>query len=113
MTSRRVQTGFTLVEILTVLAIAAVVMGLAVPAVSRMVRGGREAAARNLVRTALTQARAYAAKEQKYAGVRFQQRITSASEQGRQYLVLIEHVGNNDYEAVPNAKAKALPKGWD
>ncbi len=100
--------GFTLVEILIVVVIIAIMLTVTLPAVVGMVRSQKMSSAQNLVRSLLAQARAYAAKEQKYAGVRFQQAAN-----GRQYAVVIEHVANDirAYIAVPNSKPLALPAG--
>ena len=117
------QTGFTITELLVVIGIIALMGTLAIPATVAMVESHRRTAARNLIRTALAQARAHAAQSQKYTGVRFQY-DAAGWKNGRQYMVLIEHnqtyyyppSGPIDslpdcYIAVSNAKPLALPNG--
>jgi len=102
------QYGFTLIEMLIVVAIIAVMTAIAVPNVVTMVRSQKMSSARNTIQSVLSQARAYAAQKQKYAGVRFQQAAN-----GRQYLVLIEKSGYDPsgFQAVLNNKPAVLPAG--
>ncbi len=114
MNKKKQQSGFTLIEMLVVVAIIAVLAALSLPNTMGIIRSHRSAATKNLIRNALAQAQAHAAVTQKYAGVRFQ--FTKDQWQNnRQYLVLIENdsTGGN-YErfvAIRNAKAAALPVG--
>jgi len=98
--------GFTLVEMLVVVAIMAIMLAMAVPSIPGMLRSNKMASAKNTIKSTLGQAQAYAAATQKYAGVRFQQ-----ANNGRQYLVVIEHRGDYEFTAIPNAKPAALPVG--
>jgi prepilin-type N-terminal cleavage/methylation domain-containing protein len=102
--------GFTMVELLTVMAIIAIMALLVLPGFTKMIQSNKDGAARNLIRAALAEAQAHAAKTQKYAGIRFQfDRDGWAN--GRQYLVLIENVGGATFVTAPNAKPIALPEG--
>ncbi|MCK5269166.1 MAG: prepilin-type N-terminal cleavage/methylation domain-containing protein [Sedimentisphaerales bacterium] len=122
--NKQQQSGFTLIEMLVVVAIIAVLVAMSLPNTMGIIRSHRSAATKNLIRNALAQAQAHAAVTQKYAGVRFQQ---SAS--GRQYIVLIESNSNvkiiapsfapwplyqliDRFVAVDNAKATAMPTGF-
>lgn len=126
MDEKKQQSGFTLIEMLVVVAIIAVLAALSLPNTMGIIRSHRAAATKNLIKNALAQAQAHAAVTQKYAGVRFQQ---SAS--GRQYIVLIESNSNvkiidaksfganwepyqliDRFVAVDNAKATAMPTGF-
>ena len=92
-----------------VVTIIAVLIGMALPAFTMMMRSNKQGAAQTTISSALTLAQAQAAQTQRYAGVRFQQ-----AESGRQYVVLIEKaVGGSAYEyhAVANMKPMALPLG--
>ena len=114
MTRHRSDRAFTIVELLVVMAIIGIIAAMALPALNSMITGQQASAARNLIRTALAQAQAHAAKSQKYAGIRFQF-DKEGWRTGQQYLVLIEKApeGNGAYEywAIPNARPIALPKG--
>jgi len=122
MAGKRWTIGFTLVEMLVVVAIVGLLTALTVPNVPGMVRSHKMSAARNLIKSALGQAQAHAAKYQKYAGVRFQF-DRDGWEKGQQYLVLIEHAptytsptgtiysDSQRFVAVANAKPVALSSG--
>ncbi len=123
MNKRQQQSGFTLIEMLVVVAIIAVLAALSLPNTMGIIRSHRSAATKNLIRNALAQAQAHAAVTQKYAGVRFQ--FTKDDWQNnRQYLVLIENEpgmvpgagipdyhSHNRFVAIRNAKAAVLPVG--
>ncbi len=84
------QSGFTLPEMTVVVAIIALLTALGLPAVRALLNSFQtQSGAENLIGAALSNARAIAAKEQHYAGIRFQQDST-----GNQYIVFIVH----DYE---------------
>lgn len=102
--------GFTLVELLTVMAIIAVMSLLVLPGFTRMISSNKEGAALNLIRAALVEAQVHAAQTQKYAGIRFQFDKNGWAA-GRQYLVLIENITGDEFRAAPNAKPTALPEG--
>ena len=113
------QYAFSLAELLVVMAIIGLMLGLTMPSVNTMIHSHHLASVKTLIRSALTQAQVYAASNQKYAGLRFQQDLD-----GKQYVVLIEHepkgmsiisgkpvpayIGER-YTAIPNAKPIALP----
>jgi hypothetical protein len=81
------QSGLTLPEMAVVIATIALLVGLGLPAV-RMLLSSFESGsgAKNMISAALSSARAIAAKEQRYAGIRFQQ-----DSAGNQYMVFVVH----------------------
>ncbi|KPK76172.1 MAG: hypothetical protein AMJ79_07870, partial [Phycisphaerae bacterium SM23_30] len=111
------QYAFSLAELLVVMAIIGLMLGLTMPSVNTMIHSHHLASVKTLIRSALTQAQVYAASNQKYAGLRFQQDLD-----GKQYVVLIEHqprcivsgalenIGER-YTAIPKVKPIALPDG--
>ena len=67
------QSGLTLTELVVTVAIAAILLSIAVPAVKRLTASLRDTAGtQGLINAALSNARAIAVRQQKYAGVRFQ-----------------------------------------
>ena len=65
--------GVTLVEMMVVVAIAALMVGLTIPAANMLLNSFEsESGAKSIISSALASARAIAAKEQRYAGIRFQ-----------------------------------------
>jgi type II secretory pathway pseudopilin PulG len=75
MRNKRRQAGVTLVEMTIVVAIAALMVGLTIPAANMLLNSFEsESGAKSIVSSALASARAIAAKEQRYAGIRFQKR---------------------------------------
>jgi len=77
-------------EMTVVVAIIALLTAIGLPAIRALVNSFQtQSGAENLISAALANARAIAAKEQHYAGIRFQQDST-----GNQYIVFIVH----DYE---------------
>ena len=120
------QVGFTLVEMLIVVAIGVMLMAIALPAYHAMTDGAKMAQTNNVIAAALGTARTYAIKKQKYAGVRFQF-DRGGWREGKQYAILIEHntdlkvsgspatwspyVLEHRYTVVPNTKPLVLPQG--
>ena len=87
MLNYRYKTGFTLTELMVVLVIATLLIGIGVPAAKEILRSFESSSlVGNVIGAALSGARAIAAKEQKYAGVRFQQDVN-----GNQYMIFIVH----------------------
>ncbi|MBN2376728.1 MAG: prepilin-type N-terminal cleavage/methylation domain-containing protein [Sedimentisphaerales bacterium] len=107
------QFGFSLVEMLVVIAIISVMIGVAALNAGDILRTQRISSARNLIRNSLAQAQAYAQTNRKYAGLRFQFDRNGWSA-GRQYMVLIEKVPESvtayEFNPIPNSKPLALPK---
>lgn len=104
------QFAFTLIEMLVVVVILAIIVTIAMPAVSTMIKSNKMSSARNLIRSALGLAQAHAAKTQKYAGVRFQF-DRDGWKTGTQYLVIIETDHDTTFNAVANMKPATLPTG--
>lgn len=106
--------GFTLTEMLVVIAIVVLLATMVLPAFTEMLQSNRASAAKSLVRTMLARAQAHAVAHQKYAGIRFQF-DRDGWQQGRQYMVLIEKASaggtTNEYNAVADVKTVTLPKG--
>jgi len=73
--AKRSRRGVTLVEMTIVVAIAALMVGLTIPAANMLLNSFEsESGAKSIISSALASARAIAAKEQRYAGIRFQKR---------------------------------------
>ena len=67
--------GVTLIEMTVVVAIAALMVGLTIPAANMLLNSFEsESGAKSIISAAMASARAIAAKEQRYAGIRFQKR---------------------------------------
>ena len=98
--------AFTLVEMVVVASIIVIMMAVALPNIPEILRQQRMSAAKNLIKTALAQAQAYASRQQKYAGIRFQKAAN-----GRHYLVLIEHAPDYYYFVSPGVKQKCITPG--
>lgn len=97
----RKTTGLTLVEMTLVIAIMAIMAGLAVPAMRALVRSFQsEGGTISMIDAALNSARTMAASRQRYVGVRFQKLCTSTVStdplkglmDAPQYMIFIEHV---------------------
>ncbi|MEJ2702958.1 MAG: hypothetical protein P8Z79_11010 [Sedimentisphaerales bacterium] len=85
-TSNR-QSGLTLTEMVIVVATIALLLGLGLPAVRALLASFEsESGTRSMINAALSNARAIAAREQRYAGVRFQQ-----DSAGHEYMIFIVH----------------------
>ena len=111
------QTGVSLTEMTVVIATIALLTVFGIPAIRTFVKSFEtEAGVRGMVNAALSNARAIAAKEQRYAGVRFQQKW-QADNNGCQYMIFIIHdstigpgkPGNLSFRAVSGAKPLKLP----
>jgi len=112
MTGKRKNRGFSLVEMLVVVSIIVLMLSLAMPNAAVLIRSQKLNSAENMIRSALAQARAHAAVNQRYAGVRFEFDRTGW-QKGRQYLVLIENylLATNEFVAVANVKPLIMPDG--
>jgi len=91
MINRRRQFGVTLPEMTVVISIAALMVGLTLPAANMLFNSFEsESGAKSIVSAALSSARAIAAKEQRYAGIRFQKRYDPNNPIGAsQYIIFI------------------------
>lgn len=111
MRSRYVHPGLTLTEMVVVIATIALLATLGLPAI-RALLGSFEtnSSTRDMISTSLSGARAIAAREQRYAGVRFQ--MDSA---GNQYMIHIIHDPertnlSSGFRAVDSLKPMKLPE---
>ena len=87
MSTRTRQFGFTLTEMTLVIATIALLLGLGLPAVRMLIHSFESnSGTRSMINAALSNTRAIAARDQRYAGVRFQQ-----DSEGRQYMIFIVH----------------------
>jgi len=91
MRNKRRQLGTTLAEMTIVIGIAALMLGLAVPAANMLLNSFEsESGAKSIISSAMASARAIAAKEQRYAGIRFQKRYDPNNPIGAsQYIIFI------------------------
>ncbi len=113
MKTKRRQSGLSLTEIAVIIATIALLVGLGVPAVRAFIKSFETGSStKSIISGALFNARAIAAKEQKYAGVRFQQDLA-----GNQYVIFIVHeeprkMGNltTGFRAVKGLKPIKLPE---
>jgi len=100
MRTDKTKTGFTLVELLTVVSVILLLAVIGLPAARQVLDSFESSGSiRYLVSAALANARAIAAREQAYAGVRFQQDLA-----GNQYMIFII----NDPASAPSAGDLAL-----
>ena len=109
MRTRLRQSGLTLPEIAVVIATIALLVGFALPAIRALLDSFEtQSGAKTLISTALASARAIAAKEQRYAGVRFQKDLA-----GNQYMIFIVQdptIMAYGFRAVEDVKPIKLPK---
>lgn len=120
MRNKRRQLGATLAEMTIVISIAALMLGLAVPATNMLLNSFEsESGAKSIISGALASARAIAAKEQRYAGIRFQKRYDPNNAIGSsQYIIFIVkennrllsgNLINNGFRAVGGIQPIKLP----
>jgi type II secretory pathway pseudopilin PulG len=90
--------GLTLLEMTVVISIAALMVGLTLPAANMLFNSFEtESGAKSIVSAALASARAIAAKEQRYAGIRFQKRYDPNNPDplnASQYIIFVIHDPN-------------------
>jgi prepilin-type N-terminal cleavage/methylation domain-containing protein len=87
MTAKHKQSGLTLTEMMVVIATISLLVAFGVPALRVLFESFEShTGGKSMISAALSNARAIAAKEQRYAGIRFQQDST-----GNQYMVFIVH----------------------
>jgi prepilin-type N-terminal cleavage/methylation domain-containing protein len=88
------QYGVTLVEMTVVVAIVALLVSLGLPAIRTLFNSFEsQQGAHTLISSSLASARALAAKEQRYAGIRFQHR-DDPNGRGAQYMIFIVYDAN-------------------
>jgi len=109
MRTRSKQSGLTLPELAVVIATIALLVGFALPAVRALLNSFEtQSGAKALISTALSSARAIAAKEHRYAGVRFQRDLS-----GNQYMIFIVQdpaIMAYGFRAVEGVKPIKLPE---
>jgi prepilin-type N-terminal cleavage/methylation domain-containing protein len=100
--------AMTLTELLVVMSVMVILLALAVPVAKKLAQSlGESTGARSIIAAAMSNARAIAIRDQKYAGVRFQQ-----DSNGQFYLTLIinKDTGLADgFRAVEGKKPMKLP----
>jgi type II secretory pathway pseudopilin PulG len=108
MRMRSKQSGLTLPELAVVIATIALLVGFALPAVRALLNSFEtQSGATALISTALSSARAIAAREHRYAGVRFQRDLS-----GSQYMIFIVQdpkIMAYGFRAVEGVKPIKLP----
>jgi hypothetical protein len=108
MKTRSKQSGLTLPELAVVIATIALLVGFGLPAIRALLNSFEtQSGAKTLISAALSSARAIAAKEQRYAGVRFQRDLS-----GSQYMIFIVHdpkIMAYGFRAVEGVKPIKLP----
>jgi type II secretory pathway pseudopilin PulG len=85
------RSGLTLPEMTVVIGIAALMVALTIPAANMLLNSFEsESGTKTIISSALASARAIAAKEQRYAGIRFQKRYDPSNPTGAsQYIIFI------------------------
>lgn len=108
------QSGLTLTEEVVVIAVIAMLVAFGLPAIRTFFRSiESKGGANSMISAALASARAIAAKEQHYAGIRFQNRYQQDGK-GRQYMIFIVHDPDatdlaNGFRAVEGINPIKLP----
>jgi hypothetical protein len=111
MIRRYKHSGVTLTELAVVIATIALLTTIGLPAIRALLKSFEsDSGARDMISAALSGARAIAAKEQRYAGVRFQQDMD-----GNQYMIHIVHDPDktglsSGFRAVEGLKSMKLPE---
>jgi len=118
MINRRKQFGLTLPETAVVVAIAALMVALTIPAANMLLNSFEsQSGAKSMISAALASARAIAAKEQRYAGIRFQKRYDPNNPDplnASQYMIFIVYDFDrttyaNGFRAVDGIQPIKLP----
>jgi type II secretory pathway pseudopilin PulG len=106
--------GFSLSELLVVISVLVLLIGIGIPAAKQITDSFESSAGlRSVISAALSNARAIAIKNQKYAGLRFQQDL-----QGRGYMIFIVHDPAEKISSIeemlakPNATGTGLANGF-
>jgi prepilin-type N-terminal cleavage/methylation domain-containing protein len=115
MKTKRKQHGLTLTEMTVVIAVIALLVSLALPAVRALFSSFEsDSAATSMISAALSSARAIAAKNQRYAGIRFQKAgLAQNMLESPQYMIfIIQDMDTLAYgfRAVPGLKPIKLPE---
>ena len=119
MKTKKLQPGISLIETTIVVAVIAMLASLSGPAIRAFYTSlGSEAGTQALISASLASARAIAAKEHRYAGIRFQQAYNPNNPgplKADQYLIFIIHdqpnTGlSNGFRVVEGVKAIKLPE---
>ncbi len=115
MKTKRKQPGLTLTEMTVVIAVIALLVSLGLPAVRALFSSFEsDSAATSMISAALSSARAIAAKNQRYAGIRFQKAgLAQNMLESPQYMIFI--IQDMDilaygFRAVPGLKPIKLPE---
>lgn len=100
MRNKRRQVGVTLTEMVVVIGIAALMLGLAVPAVNMLLNSFEsESGAKSIISAAMASARAIASQKQCYAGIRFQKHYDPTNADplnASQYIIFISNEKNRN-----------------
>jgi len=109
--AKRSRRGVTLTEMTIVVAIAALMVGLTIPAANMLLNSFEsESGAKSIISSALASARAIAAKEQRYTGIRFQKRYDPNNSiiDTSQYMTFIIYDANIPHGIQGNLGCRAV-----